>query len=56
MGRIPYFIGGCFIGSLQVMSQVYETEIVKQDLKNEVETLRKMKNFVNTYFILSCYV
>lgn len=49
MGRIPWFLGGVFVGSLQVLNSVYETELVKQDLRNQIDTLRRVKNFVSVY-------
>lgn len=48
MGRTTWFISGCFVGSLFILNQVYETELLKQELKNEVDTIRRMKNFVKT--------
>ena len=43
--RIMPFIGGCAFSYLMVLNHTYETEMVKKQLRTEIETLRRMKDF-----------
>ena len=41
---LPFF-GGCALSYILVLNQTYETELVKKQLRTEIETLRRMKDF-----------
>lgn len=47
MGRISLMLAGGLLGSVQVLNCVYESEIAKQNIRNELVTLRRMKDFVS---------
>ena len=41
---LPFF-GGCAFSYLLVMNHTYETELVKKQLRTEIDTLKRMKDF-----------
>ena len=43
--RVLPFFGGCALSGILVLNHTYETELVKRQLRNEILTLRKMKDF-----------
>ena len=43
--RVLPFFGGCALSMVLVLNHTYETELVKRQLRQEIETLRKMKDF-----------
>ena len=47
MGRVNWFLAGTFVGSMQVLTYVYETELMKQELRQEVQVIKRMKTFVS---------
>lgn len=51
MGRLAWFLSGGLVGSVQVLNQVYESEILKQKLTEEVQILLHMKYFVHNKLI-----
>ena len=46
MGRLNWFIVGSVIGSAQILSYVYESELIKQEIRHEISVVDRMKNFV----------
>lgn len=46
MGRLNWFILGSIVGSVQILNQVYENELLKHQLYKELKTIYRMKNFV----------
>lgn len=47
MGRFTWFLVGTAVGSIQVLNYVYEKELLKQNLKNEIRIVHRMKDFVS---------
>lgn len=47
MGRFTWFLVGTAVGSIQVLNYVYEKELLKQNLKNEIRVVHRMKDFVS---------
>ena len=43
--RVLPFFGGCVISGVLVLNHTYETESVKRQLRQEIETLKRMKDF-----------
>ena len=43
--RVLPFFGGCAFSYLLILNHTYETEKVKKQLRTEIETLRRMKDF-----------
>ena len=39
------FVGGCVFSGILVLNHTYETELVKRQLRREIHTLRRMKDF-----------
>jgi hypothetical protein len=49
MGRISWFVAGGLFGGLQILNQVYETEVLKEEIGNEIRTAERIQNFVSPY-------
>ena len=47
MGRLNFFLVGTFVGSIQILGYIYESELIKQELREEVAITKRMKNFVS---------
>lgn len=45
MSRIKPFIAGVAIGNLIFMNHVYENELLKQEVRDEVTTLKRIRDF-----------
>ena len=43
--RVLPFFGGCALSMVLVLNHTYETELVKKQLRKEIDTLRMMKDF-----------
>jgi hypothetical protein len=46
MGRLTWFFAGSFLGGVQILNQVYETELLKEQVARDLATSQRMKNFV----------
>jgi hypothetical protein len=49
MGYFKPFIGGMAIGNLIFMNHVYENELLKQQIRDEISTLKRMRDFVSEW-------
>ena len=49
MGYFKPFIGGMAIGNLIFMNHVYENELLKQQIRDEISTLKRMRDFVSAW-------
>ena len=43
--RVLPFFGGCAFSYLLTLNHTYETELVKKQLRTEIDTLKRMKDF-----------
>ena len=46
MGRLSWFVAGAAVGSFALFNTVYENELLKARLHQELRTIYRMKNFV----------
>jgi len=49
MGRLTWFLAGSFLGGVQILNQVYETELLKEQVARDLATSQRMKNFVRLF-------
>jgi hypothetical protein len=56
MGYFKPFIGGMAIGNLIFMNHVYENELLKQQIRDEVSTLKRMRDFVSSTISPNFYI
>jgi hypothetical protein len=47
MAYFKPLVGGMAVGNLIFMNHVYENELLKQQIRDEVTTLKKMRDFVS---------
>ena len=47
MGRLNYFLAGTFVGSLQILNQVYENELIHQQIQHDMQTTQRIQHFVS---------
>lgn len=50
INKLKPFIGGCAIANLIVLNHVYQNELLKQQIRNEIRTLEKIRDYVSIYF------
>lgn len=53
MSGIKPFIAGAAIGNLFFMNHVYENELLKQEIRDEITTLKRIRDFTPSQ-ILEC--
>ena len=49
-GRLNWFLCGSLVGSLQVLNQVYEHEVLQESVKEELASLKRLQD--NVSFLL----
>lgn len=42
MGRLNYFLAGTLVGSLQILNQVYENELIHQQIHHDLHTSHRI--------------
>ena len=53
VAKIVPFIAGMGIGNLIVLNHIYENELLKQKIRDEVSTLKKVRDFVSSSIIVN---
>lgn len=51
MGRLNYFLAGTFVGSLQILNQVYENELIHQQIQHDMQTTQRIQHFVSLHIL-----
>ena len=47
MSKFKPFFGGIAFGNLLILNHVYQNEMIKQQMRNELETLKKIRDYVS---------
>ncbi len=46
MGRLIWFAAGAVVGGAQILNQVYETELLKEQVAHDLVVSERIKHFV----------
>ena len=45
MSKLRQFLAGAAFGNIMILNYVYEQELLKQDIRDEIHKLESIKNF-----------
>ena len=47
VNKIVPFIAGMGVGNLVILNHIYENELLKQKIRDEISTLKRVRDFVS---------